>query len=146
LFTQNLDHGKTAVSIDVNSSTRLSHFGIPKFRQLLAVLRPDLLLMNADEAAMLDPFSALAPIVVVHRGKSSTLVYSRGTLREVWEGIDPGLEVVDPTGAGDAFAAGILKCLSESPGDLEAAIIQGHLIAQHAILMAGSEPPFGAMQ
>jgi sugar/nucleoside kinase (ribokinase family) len=62
--------------------------------------------------------AAAAPIVVLTHGESGCELLVRGERRRV--GVHPAREV-DPTGAGDVFAAGFLFALARGDGPVEAA-------------------------
>ncbi len=95
-------------SIDASSVGMLAGWGGDRVRALLDDLRPDHLLANADEAEFLGlyqrPAWAAETAVVIKRGASPTLVLAPGAdIVEV--PVTPVREVLDTTGAGDAFAA-----------------------------------------
>src|SRR4051812_39250243 len=78
-----------------------------------ARVRCDLLLPNADEAAVLgDRAFEIAPEVVVTRGATGA-TWSDGT--RSLSVAAAAAEVVDTTGAGDAFAAGFLSAWPSGP-------------------------------
>lgn len=98
------------LSIDASSVALLEDFGRDAFLASITRLGTDVLFANEDEAAVLAlPERARAagiPIVVVKQGADATIVTSaRETAR-----VDPEPIVgpFDPTGAGDAFAAGFV--------------------------------------
>ncbi len=99
-------------------------------------VRCDLLLANADEAAVLgEDLFALAGEVVVKRGAAGA-TWSDGA-RELAVPPVPA-EVVDTTGAGDAFAAGFLGAWSRGP---EAALRSGAALGARAVATEGARPP-----
>ena len=87
------------LSVDLSSTAALRAYGVGRFRELIARLRPDVVLGNEAEVAVVGelPGSEL----VVKLGERG--VRAAGTLF-------PALPTrpVDSTGAGDAFAAGYL--------------------------------------
>jgi sugar/nucleoside kinase (ribokinase family) len=87
------------LSIDLSSTAALQAFGVGRFRRLLAGLRPDLVLGNEAEAALIGDLPGTE--LVVKLGAGGVLAGGRR---------HPALPatVVDATGAGDAFAAGYL--------------------------------------
>jgi len=91
------------VSVDLSSTAALETVGAGAFRALLSELEPDLVFANEDEAELLGEIEA--ETVVVKRGAAGCVVR-----REATEDAYPArpAEVVDTTGAGDAFAAGFL--------------------------------------
>ncbi|MDQ3889763.1 MAG: carbohydrate kinase family protein [Actinomycetota bacterium] len=96
-------HGGS-LSVDLSSTTAIREASVPRFRQLLADLGPDVVLANADEAELVG--SVAAETVVVKLGRDGCEVRRRG--REVEAHAALAADVVDTTGAGDAFAAGFL--------------------------------------
>ena len=125
------------VSIDVSSSAVMLELGVDRVRGLLGQLRPDVLLANRDEAAVLELAAAWpGAVTVVKRGPDPALVYEPdGTCTEI-AAIEIS-DVDDTTGAGDAFAAGYL---THSPGwrtDPIGACRSGHRVAA-AVLAARS--------
>ena len=102
--------------IDAASSSPIQKFGAAKVRNYLA--RADLVLANEDEYAAL---SVDAPSgwendfqnLIIKRGERGALWLNRGT--EVASVAADPIEVVDTTGAGDAFCAGLLSKLLTRP-------------------------------
>ena len=102
--------------IDAASSSPIQKFGAAKVRNYLA--RADLVLANEDEYAELgidapagweNDFQNL----IIKRGERGALWLNRGT--EVASVAADPIEVVDTTGAGDAFCAGLLSKLLTRP-------------------------------
>lgn len=98
------------LSIDASSVALLESFGADAFLDLVSDLGTQVLLANEDEAAVLAlPERALAhgiPVGVVKQGAAATIVATADTTARVEpESIDTPF---DPTGAGDAFAAGFV--------------------------------------
>jgi sugar/nucleoside kinase (ribokinase family) len=87
------------LSVDLSSTAALSAYGVGRFRELIARLRPDVVLGNEAEAALVGNLAGSE--LVVKLGPRG--VRSGGT-------VFPALpaRAVDATGAGDAFAAGYL--------------------------------------
>ena len=102
--------------IDAASSSPIQKFGATKVRNYLA--RADLVLANEDEYAAL---SVGAPSdwenefqnLIIKRGERGALWLNRGT--EVATVAADPIQVVDTTGAGDAFCAGLLSQLLTRP-------------------------------
>ncbi len=103
--------GATPVSVDPASAEFLREVGPEAF--LAWTKGAAILFPNGDEAAVLtgagDPetqcarLAAIYPLVVLKRGASGA-VAAAGATR--WRVAAPAIEVVDTTGAGDAFVAG----------------------------------------
>ena len=92
-----------AVSIDLSSTAALQEAGVERFRGTLASVRPSVVFANEAEAQLVSPIQA--ETLVVKRGARGCVVHDGEGSREL-----PAVEadVVDSTGAGDAFAAGFL--------------------------------------
>jgi sugar/nucleoside kinase (ribokinase family) len=118
-------------------------FGVDRMAGLVSKLGVRVLFMNEGEADAIQRHRALeilAPQVVVHRGASSSRFYSDGQWEETSSGIVAEAAPVDPTGAGDAFAAGYIARAVHG-GAPRASVEHGHEIAQIAIRMPGGQPP-----
>jgi ribokinase len=92
-----------AVSVDLSSTAAMRAAGLTEVRAVLAELAPDVVFANEDEAELVGDLDIES--FVVKRGARGCSV-RRG-------GVETGYaaeqaEVVDSTGAGDAFAAGFL--------------------------------------
>jgi sugar/nucleoside kinase (ribokinase family) len=134
------------VSVDAASAAPLRRVGAPAF--LTWVRGVDLLLVNAEEATVLagglDPaaqgrvLSASARRVVVKRGAAGAVWVDR----DATIAVAPArrMAVVDPTGAGDAFAAGLLSAwlAGASP---EAALHRAGDLGASAVSQVGARPP-----
>jgi sugar/nucleoside kinase (ribokinase family) len=117
------------VSIDMSSSAVLRDMGIDRVRRLIADVRPDLILANLDEATTLHiDGTADGAVTIVKRGPDPAVVHSPNKPSvEV-----PGLvvaDVSDTTGAGDAFAAGVLTHAGGWRRDPVGACESGHRCA-----------------
>lgn len=87
------------VSVDLSSTAAIEAVGVDAFRATLAELGPDVVFATEAEAALAGPLEA--ETVVIKRGPRGCSVDGREYAAEP-------AEVVDGTGAGDAFAAGFL--------------------------------------
>lgn len=90
------------LSVDLSSTTAIRELGVGPFAALLRDLSPDVVFANEDEAALM-PVDA--DTVVTKLGARGCRVEDRKGVRELSA---HEAEVVDTTGAGDAFAAGFL--------------------------------------
>jgi sugar/nucleoside kinase (ribokinase family) len=90
-------------SVDLSATTVIDAMGVDTFRALLAELEPDIVFANEEEARLLGDVAA--ETVVVKRGAEGCVVRRGGEERTY--PAEPA-DVVDATGAGDAFAAGFL--------------------------------------
>ena len=98
------------VSVDACSVGAITDAGIVAFREMLAAVAPDVLLCDAGEAALLEEtggYRQLADLVIVKDGPRPTRLYGAGYHGEPVTP-PPLEEVADTTGAGDAFAGGLL--------------------------------------
>ena len=118
-------------SLDVSSAALLA-------RGCFAGVRVDLVRANAEEAEVLgDELATLAGEVVVTRGADGA-TWTDGARVETVEAVPA--RVVDTTGAGDAFVAGLLaaRVAGAAPrGALEA----GVRAAARAVAVSGARPP-----
>jgi sugar/nucleoside kinase (ribokinase family) len=133
-------------SVDAASAAPLAVLGADQF---LALVRDvDLLLANADEADVLaGPGPAERQAARLCRFARNVVV-KRGAAGALWCGRDGVTAVVaaervhphDPTGAGDAFAAGLLAawCAGASPAD---ALAAGVALGAEAVRAVGARPP-----
>ncbi len=137
-----------ARSVDPGSAALLSTYGPARFRRLVAGV--ELLLPNLDEAALLtgesDPeraarvLAADHPLVVVTLGPAGALACAGDTV--VTASAVP-TEPVDVTGAGDAFAAGLLGALAGGL-DLPEAMAAANSLASRAVATVGARPVLAA--
>lgn len=86
------------VSLDVSSTAAVRETGVERFRELVSRIGPDVVFATEEEAELVRPE---APTLVVKLG-------ARGCRVNGEEHPALPAEVVDTTGAGDAFAAGFL--------------------------------------
>lgn len=128
----------TAVSIDVSSVAVLEAYGVERMLGLLAELRPTVVFANGDEAELLGIDGPLGDAVTyVKRGAGNATVHVPAVGPRSVPAFDVGA-VSDTTGAGDAFAAGVLT----DPGwrtDPVAACAAGHRSA--AALLSSRRRP-----
>ncbi len=137
-------HGMT-VSVDAASAAPLSIVGPEAFRSWTVGV--DLLLANTDEAQVLtgcpdaaSAATALAgdyPIAVVKDGAAGAVWASAGTIRHC--PAEP-VQVVDTTGAGDAFAAGLLADWLTPGSTPDSALVAGTARAARAVAIPGGRP------
>jgi ribokinase len=92
-----------SLSVDLSGTSAIAELGVDRFMAALAELAPDVVFANDDEAALVSDVDA--PTVVVKRGARGCVVRRNGAAKE--HAALPA-DVVDTTGAGDAFAAGFL--------------------------------------
>ena len=116
-------------SLDVSSAALISQFGVSRLLGVINQLRPTLLLANADEASLLG-WDALEPwaagLVIVKHGAGPALVR---TPVGAWRVPTTPLPVTDTTGAGDAFAAGVLASVILSGLSVKTLLAGGEALA-----------------
>jgi len=120
------------VSVDVAAWTEIRTFGPVRFRHLLDELAPDVLFATEAEWELLGGAYLSAPVGVLKRGARGCSVFTEDAKLD-FAAVDT--EVVDPTGAGDALAAGFLV-----GGSLEEAARRGLDAAARCVAKVGSLP------
>ena len=128
------------VSVDASSSAVLLADGVERALAAIAALHPSVVLANELEAevlgAGLHPDSLRGALVVVKHGAGpASVLQADGSRHQV-----PALEIPgvrDTTGAGDAFAAGLLLALAAG-ADPRAATSAGHQVAAEAVRRASA--------
>jgi ribokinase len=131
------------VSVDVAAATRIRAHGVDPYLELVAALRADVLFCNAAEADVLGLTADLpewAPaLVLVHDGPRPTRALTRAGAAEV-PVPPPVAGLVDTTGCGDAFAAGVLSSWRAGSSVLDA-VRAGHAAAAVVTGVSGAQPP-----
>ena len=120
------------VSVDVAAWTEIRAFGPVRFRELIDVVAPDVLFATEAEWEMLGGAYLSAPTGVIKRGPRGVTIVTEDARLDL-SPVDG--EVVDTTGAGDAFAAGFLL-----GGSLEDAARRGLDAAARCVATVGSLP------
>ena len=129
------------VSVDVASAAPIRALGADRLLSWLP--REALLFANADELTALtgasnpEPLTVLGFTVIVKDGARGATIGRPGHEPVVVATV--AVEVVDSTGAGDAFAAGVLAAL-RSGADLETAAARGNQAGAQAVLKLGARP------
>jgi ribokinase len=120
------------VSVDIAAWTEIRNYGPVRFRELLDELAPDVLFATEAEWELLGGAYLTAPVGVLKRGARGCTVFTEDAKLD-FAAVDT--EVVDPTGAGDALAAGFLL-----GGSLEEATRRGLDAAARCVSKVGSLP------
>jgi sugar/nucleoside kinase (ribokinase family) len=124
--------GGARISVDVAAWTEIRRYGPVEFRALLDELAPDVLFATEAEWELLGGAYLSAPTGVLKRGaRGCTVLTADATLDFAPVPAEP----VDPTGAGDALAAGFLL-----GGSLEEAARRGLEAAARCVATVGSMP------
>src|SRR2546425_373191 len=108
-------------------------FGPARMAYVLARMKPELLFATEVEAATLAvPLESLAQVPVLKLGAAGSMVYGRKLAA-------PEVKMVDPTGAGDAFAATFCIAWLHGATPVEAAerAVQA---ASQSVTLAGARP------
>ena len=120
------------VSVDVAAWTEIRSYGPVQFRELLDELAPDVLFATEAEWELLGGAYLSAPVGVLKRGARGCTVFTEDAKLD-FAAVEA--DVVDPTGAGDALAAGFLL-----GGSLEDAARRGLDAAARCVAKVGSLP------
>jgi sugar/nucleoside kinase (ribokinase family) len=142
-LTQARARGMTT-SLDPSSAAPLAAVGTARFLEWAGPV--DLLLANADEAALLSGHPDAQHSARALTGAAAEVVVKLGAEGAAWSGgvqvrrrPAEAVDVVDTTGAGDAFAAGLLSAWRPG-GDPEAALAAGCRLAARAVSKPGARP------
>jgi ribokinase len=119
------------VSVDLSSWSAIRDFGSGKFRDRLSVIAPDVVFANEQELEVVEREPECQVLVTKRGAEGCTVRWPGGAARY------PALpaQVVDTTGAGDAFAAGFL--LGDSAED---AAQRGLAAAASCVAQVGAMP------
>ena len=124
------------VSLDLSSVATLRELGGADLRRILAEVRPDVVFANEEEARAASELHVTPEgISVIKRGPEPVLVGVQGRTVEV--PVDRVDDVLDSTGAGDAFAAGYIAAALEGADPLESARA-GSVLAMSALRRPGA--------
>ena len=137
------NHGM-AIFVDPGSESFIEDYGVKYF--LDAIEGADEILPNLAEARLLsgeeslhaaaDKLNSMFKLVVVTMGKDGAFVKNATTAQQVSA---PEVEVVDTTGAGDAFAAMFIRHIIEGNTSVYAAT-EACDFASKAVAMIGGQP------
>ncbi|HEU4849148.1 MAG TPA: PfkB family carbohydrate kinase [Terrimesophilobacter sp.] len=120
LMRRTTAHG-VPTSIDVSAVSVMRELGVPATVDLLDELAPTIVFANSDESDFLELDTRTPPpgrTHIVKRGPSPVEI--RTTTGIEFVPVPPLIEILDSTGAGDAFAAGFLPALMAGSTAVEA--------------------------
>lgn len=121
------------LAVDLSSVAGLRAYGPSRMAYVLARLAPELLFATRAEADTLAvPLESLAQVPVLKLGPEGVRVFGRDVQA-------PRVAAVDPTGAGDAFAAAFCAAWLHGATPIEAAE-KGVQAATRSVLVAGARP------
>ena len=124
---------KGMLAVDLSSAAGLRAYGPSRMAYVLARLTPEVLFATEAEAQTLAvPLDGLAQVPVLKLGAAGCQVFGRTIAA-------PAVEAVDPTGAGDAFAAAFCSAWLKGASPVEAAE-QAVNAASTSVLVAGARP------
>ena len=124
---------KGMLAVDLSSAAGIRTYGPSRMAYVLARLSPEVLFATEAEAATLAvPLESLAQVPVLKLGREGCRVFGR-TISA------PEVHAVDPTGAGDAFAAAFCSAWLRGATPVESA---EHAVqaATQSVLFAGARP------
>jgi ribokinase len=124
---------KGMLAVDLSSAAGLRAYGPSRMAYVLARLKPEVLFATEAEAATLAvPLESLAQVPVLKLGPGGCRVFGR-TISA------PPVRAVDPTGAGDAFAAAFCSAWLRGAAPVDAAEQAVHA-ATRSVTFAGARP------
>ena len=138
-----LDRARMAgarTSIDASSAGLIAHVGPREVLRRLELLSPDYLFANADEAALLglEQSPTVARTTIIKNGRDPVVVLGVEGRRSEYD-VAPVPDVIDTTGAGDAFAAGFLRAVLDGAHEADA-VSAGSRLAAVVLGSPGSRP------
>ena len=125
--------GGGMLAVDLSSAAGLREYGAHRMAYTLARLNPEVLLATRAEADALGvPVEQLAQVPVIKLGGKGCVVFGHTIAA-------PDVEVIDPTGAGDAFAAAFCVAWLHGATPFESAE-RAVAMAAESVAKAGARP------
>lgn len=106
-FLRAIKEAGALIAIDPGSYGFIQDFGVSEYRSLL--LSADIAFPNSEEEQLLE-LSGKLPLTVITKGANGVTARTKDGLEVTLPALTA--ELVDPTGAGDAFCAGFLASLA----------------------------------
>ena len=128
------------ISVDASSTAVLRDYGFGRYAALIESIAPNVFLCNSDEAELLNidsehPMPGVELTVIKRGALPVAAITASGAVTEVVP--PPVANIVDTTGAGDAFAAGFLPVYATSR-NIKDSIMSGNLIAARVLRSPGA--------
>lgn len=131
-FIRRVHDADSILVIDPGSTGFIEDYGIAKFKEAIGGV--DILLPNQEEFALL---GTIAKTTIVTKGAFGVDLYIDGAISESFDSVE--VESIDPTGAGDSFAGGLLAGLVTGL-EMRNAITAGINCAAMAVTTIGARP------
>jgi sugar/nucleoside kinase (ribokinase family) len=121
------------LAVDLSSASGLQAYGPARMAYVLARTAPEVLFATEKEAdALAVPLESLAQVPVLKRGELGCRIFGRDIAA-------PSVESIDPTGAGDAFAAAFCVAWLGGSTPVEAAE-NAVAAASRSVSLVGARP------
>jgi sugar/nucleoside kinase (ribokinase family) len=129
---------RVRTSVDCSSTAMLKMYGVGRFLIWLNTVAPDVVFANDDEAVLLglqQRWKGPGLLVVKHGPDPVEIIDSARAIVRI--PVPPVTNVLDATGAGDAFAAGFLQAFRNGVA-AEEAVVAGNRLAARVLMVPGA--------